>query len=31
LIAAAAICHELVLVSRDRHFRKVEGLTVVSW
>jgi tRNA(fMet)-specific endonuclease VapC len=30
-IAAAAQQHGLVLVSRDRHFREIEGLTVEEW
>jgi tRNA(fMet)-specific endonuclease VapC len=30
-IAATAIEHGLVLVSRDEHFAQVEGLLVESW
>jgi tRNA(fMet)-specific endonuclease VapC len=30
-IAATATGHELVLVSRDRHFLDVDGLTVDTW
>lgn len=30
-IAAIAACHELVLVTRDRHFNDVDGLTVTTW
>ena len=30
-IAAAAICHDMVLVTRDRHFVQVEGLTTTDW
>jgi tRNA(fMet)-specific endonuclease VapC len=30
-IAATATCHELVLVTRDQHFRDVDGLTVSRW
>jgi tRNA(fMet)-specific endonuclease VapC len=30
-IAAAAICHSLVLVTRDRHFLQVERLSVTDW
>ena len=30
-IAATAIRHELLLVTRDQHFGDVEGLTVTAW
>ena len=30
-IAAIATCHELVLVTRDQHFRNVDGLNVTVW
>jgi tRNA(fMet)-specific endonuclease VapC len=30
-IAATAACHELVLVTRDRHFLDVDGLNVAEW
>jgi tRNA(fMet)-specific endonuclease VapC len=30
-IAATARCHELVLVTRDRHFREVENLAIAEW
>ena len=30
-IAAIALQYDLVLVSRDRHFEEVEGLTIESW
>ena len=30
-IAATTLCHELVLVTHDRHFDHVEGLNVVRW
>jgi tRNA(fMet)-specific endonuclease VapC len=30
-IAAAATCHGMVLVTRDRHFQEVEGLAVSDW
>lgn len=30
-IAATATCHDLVLVTRDRHFLDVEGLAVAAW
>ncbi len=30
-IAATAICHSLVLVTRDRHFLQVERLSITDW
>jgi tRNA(fMet)-specific endonuclease VapC len=30
-IAAAAKCHGMVLVTRDRHFREVEDLPTADW
>jgi tRNA(fMet)-specific endonuclease VapC len=30
-IAATAMCHELALVTRDRHFLDVDDLTVATW
>jgi tRNA(fMet)-specific endonuclease VapC len=30
-IAAAAKCHNLVLITRDRHFAGIEGLMVTEW
>ena len=30
-IAATARCHELVLVTRDRHFREVDELQIADW
>lgn len=30
-IASTARCHELVLVTRDRHFREVEDLHIAEW
>lgn len=30
-IAAAALSHNLVLVTRDQHFSYVDGLTTTSW
>lgn len=30
-IAAAARCHGMVLVTRDRHFQEVEGLDTADW
>ena len=30
-IASAAICHGMVLVTRDSHFSVVEGLSTSSW
>jgi tRNA(fMet)-specific endonuclease VapC len=30
-IAAAASAHNLVLVTRDRHFQEVEGLAIADW
>ena len=30
-IAATAKCHDLVLVTRDRHFREVDDLSLASW
>ena len=30
-IAATALCHALILVSRDQHFRAVTELVTVSW
>jgi tRNA(fMet)-specific endonuclease VapC len=30
-IAAAAKCHGMVLVTRDRHFQEVEDLPTVDW
>lgn len=30
-ICAIAACHELVLVTRDQHFRNVDGLKVSVW
>ncbi|MDX2149612.1 MAG: PIN domain-containing protein [Bryobacteraceae bacterium] len=30
-IAATAACHDLILVTRDEHFRDVEGLTTAVW
>jgi tRNA(fMet)-specific endonuclease VapC len=30
-IAALALRHSLAVVTRDKHFEAVEGLTVVKW
>lgn len=30
-IAATAQCHELILVTRDRHFREVDDLQTAEW
>jgi len=30
-IAATATCHDLVLITRDRHFLDVDGLSVATW
>ncbi len=30
-IAAIAMQHSLVLVTRDEHFQRIDGLTVVEW
>ena len=30
-IAATAACHDLVLITRDRHFSGVDGLAVETW
>src|SRR5262249_10753219 len=30
-IAALTLQHELILVTRDEHFREVEGLTLQTW
>jgi tRNA(fMet)-specific endonuclease VapC len=30
-IAATARCHDLILVTRDRHFTEVDGLEIATW
>jgi len=30
-IAAVAVQYELTLITRDNHFKEVEGLTMESW
>lgn len=30
-LASEVFCHELVLVTRDRHFLEVDDLTVATW
>lgn len=30
-IAAISSCHQLVLVTRDRHFRDVDDLVIEAW